>query len=434
VVILLGIAVAENLFHHFPDMPEPAPLILVCAVVCGFLTTLNSAVLSSLIAVAYALVFVANRHYAHQSSISVLVESIFLAAAAPPLAITGALLRQSANRTANALQKHLANTPLGVIELYADYEVRVWAGSAQTIFGLSSEQAVGKNLFDLPGIFFDEEDGHEIRRLLSTLERGAQTRAVLQTRSETRDGGEAHSRWFWSSTLDAGSRHSRFLVLVEDITERVRAEQELEHSKSEIIERLVRASEHRDEDTGMHVSRMARYCEAVAEMLDLPVGQCKVLRSAAPMHDIGKIGIPDQILLKPGKLTAEEYEIMKGHTTIGAQILSGSSADLVQMAEQIALTHHERWDGTGYPQGLKGEAIPLVGRISAICDVFDALTSQRPYKEAWTVKEALAEIRRSSGTQFDPKVVEAFVAILPRIMAIRAEYEAIEIRNETRAA
>lgn len=434
IVVLLGISVVQNLTTHFPDLPDPAPLILVFVVVAGYLTSLNSAILCSLIAVAYALVFLAGRPGTDHTVLSNVVECGFVAVAAPILAITGALLRQSANRNADALQKHLMNTPLGVIELYEDYEVRLWAGSAEAIFGISAKDAVGKNLFELAGVFFDEKDGLDIRMLLEELQHGRKSRAVLQTKSHSRSTGEGHSRWFWSSPLDSRGKHSRFLVLVEDITERVHARQELERSKGEIIERLVRATEQRDGGTGAHVVRMARYCEAVAESIGLPEEECKIILTAAPMHDIGKIGIGDEILLKPGKLTEEEYERLKLHTLIGADILIGSDNKLVQTAEQIALTHHERWDGKGYPNGLKGQEIPLSGRIAAVCDVFDALTSPRPYKRAWSVEEAAHEIRNGAGTHFDPVVVDAFLSVLPRIKAIKDEFEPKRTSDARKAA
>lgn len=187
----------------------------------------------------------------------------------------------------------------------------------------------------------------------------------------------------------------------------------------EILRRLGLACEFRDDDTGNHTRRLGEFAALVAKQLGLDEETCDLLRVAAPMHDIGKVGIPDSILLKPGKLTPEEFEIIKTHTTIGAQILSGSQVPLLHAAEEIAHTHHEKWDGSGYPRKLPGEAIPLSGRIVAVCDVFDALLSVRPYKKAWTVEETLAEIQRCSGTQFDPQVVDAFVAVLPKLVEIR---------------
>jgi len=183
---------------------------------------------------------------------------------------------------------------------------------------------------------------------------------------------------------------------------------ELEQTQVEILERLALASEYRDDDTGEHTKRVGHMSAQIAQTLGLLEEEVELIRRAAPLHDVGKIAIPDSILLKPGKLTPEEFEQMKTHTTIGAKMLSGGRFPLLQMAEEIALTHHERWDGTGYLK-LHGETIPLVGRIVAVADVFDALTNERPYKKAWPRNEAIEEIQRQGGRQFDPRVVEAFL-------------------------
>ncbi len=198
-------------------------------------------------------------------------------------------------------------------------------------------------------------------------------------------------------------------ILEEKVKERT---QELSQTRLDIIQRLAHAAEYRDEDTGVHIVRMSKLCAKLGAALGLDAQQYDLILNASPLHDIGKLGVPDSILLKPAKLTPEEWEIMKKHTTIGAKLLSGSDSDFMKMAETIALTHHEKWDGTGYPQGLKGEAIPLVGRIVAICDVFDALMSRRPYKKAWTLDETLAEIKRTSGTHFDPQVADVFSRVV----------------------
>ena len=188
---------------------------------------------------------------------------------------------------------------------------------------------------------------------------------------------------------------------------------ELQATQIEVLERLALAAEFRDDATGWHTKRVGKTSAALARTLKLPDEQVELIRRAAPLHDIGKIGISDLILLKQGKLTPEEFEIMKTHTTIGAKIQSGSLIPLLQMAEEIALTHHEKWDGTGYA-GLHGETIPLPGRIVAVADVFDALTHARPYKKAWSIAQAREEIAKQSGRQFDPRVVDAFIAILDR--------------------
>jgi len=188
--------------------------------------------------------------------------------------------------------------------------------------------------------------------------------------------------------------------------------QELEDLHLEVLERLALAAEYRDDATGQHTRRAGDTSGRVAHLLGLPDDIAGIVRKAAPLHDVGKIGIPDHILLKPGRLTEAEFEIMKVHTTIGARILSGGRFPLLKTAEKIALTHHERWDGSGYPRGLTGDEIPLEGRIVAVCDAYDALTHQRPYKPAVPVDGALAELQRCAGTQFDPAVVRALQVIL----------------------
>jgi putative two-component system response regulator len=187
---------------------------------------------------------------------------------------------------------------------------------------------------------------------------------------------------------------------------------DLEHAQVEIVERLALAAEYRDDDTGQHTYRVGRMAGLLARELGMEEAATELIQRASPLHDMGKIGIPDHILHKPSRLDAAEFEQMKTHTTIGAQIARGSASPLLQLAGEIARTHHERWDGGGYPEGLAGEAIPLVGRIVAVVDVFDALTNARPYKPAWPVAEATAEILRQSGQQFDPRVVQAFLAML----------------------
>lgn len=188
------------------------------------------------------------------------------------------------------------------------------------------------------------------------------------------------------------------------------------------IYRLSRAAEYRDEDTGAHVKRMSHYAAAVAHKMRLDDSFVESILYAAPMHDVGKIGIPDHILLKPGKLDPEEWQIMKQHTIIGAQILAGSDAETIRVAEVIALSHHERWDGGGYPKGLKGSEIPLAGRIAAIADVFDALTSKRPYKEPFSIEKSFNIIRQERARHFDPEVTDNFLAIKDELLAIKDRF------------
>jgi putative two-component system response regulator len=186
---------------------------------------------------------------------------------------------------------------------------------------------------------------------------------------------------------------------------------ELEAAQIEIIERLARAAEFRDDNTGQHTERVGQMSALVARQIGLSDTQVSLIRRAAPLHDVGKIGIPDSILMKLGKLTPEEFELVKTHTTIGARILSGSRFTILRLAEEIAYNHHERWDGSGYV-GTRGSDIPLAGRIVAVADVFDALTQKRPYKAAWPVTEAIAEIDRQRGRQFDPALVDAFLRVI----------------------
>ena len=183
---------------------------------------------------------------------------------------------------------------------------------------------------------------------------------------------------------------------------------ELVAARLEILGRLALAAEFRDDDTQQHAWRIGRTSALLAAELGRPNDEVELIAQAAPLHDIGKIGIPDSILLKPGKLSDEEFEVIKEHTTIGAEMLSGSESRLLRLAEQIALTHHERWDGGGYPAGLSGAEVPLAGRLVSVADVFDALTHHRPYKRAWPLADAVQEILDQAGRQFDPAVVDAF--------------------------
>ena len=187
---------------------------------------------------------------------------------------------------------------------------------------------------------------------------------------------------------------------------------ELEEAQVEILERLALAAEFRDDATQEHTQRVGEFSAKLAKRLGLPEGLVQLIRRAAPLHDLGKIAVPDSVLLKLGRLTTDEFEVIKSHTQVGARILSGSGHPLLQLAEQIALTHHEHWDGSGYSPTMRGEEIPLVSRIVAVADVFDALTHARPYKKAWPVEDALAEIERQKGRQFDPTIVDAFVDLL----------------------
>ncbi|MDQ6951043.1 MAG: response regulator [Mariprofundales bacterium] len=213
--------------------------------------------------------------------------------------------------------------------------------------------------------------------------------------------------------------HSRELALESMVQERTH---DLITAHRNALLQLGRAAEFKDNETGMHIERMSSYSVLLWRHLALPEDVVEDFRLAAGMHDLGKIGIPDYVLLKPGKLDAEEWAIMARHPEIGAKIAGKASSELLRMVQQVALTHHEKWNGKGYPHGLNGEDIPLIGRIAAIADVFDALTSERPYKEAWEVERAMALIRQERGEHFDPAVVDAFLAVLPDVLLLKERF------------
>lgn len=202
-----------------------------------------------------------------------------------------------------------------------------------------------------------------------------------------------------------------------------KATSEIRAREQETVLRLCKAADSRDPETGAHIIRMANYSKIIAAHLRLPEAQQQLVFEAAPMHDIGKVGIPDHILLKPGKLSVDEFAIMKQHAQFGYDILAGSASEMLQTGAEIALAHHEKFDGSGYPNGLVGEDIPLFARIVAVADVFDALTSERPYKVAWEVDRALAYLQEGAGNHFDPACVAAFMAELPQVLAVKERYK-----------
>ncbi|WEK53410.1 MAG: response regulator [Candidatus Cohnella colombiensis] len=202
--------------------------------------------------------------------------------------------------------------------------------------------------------------------------------------------------------------HQSKSLLEAKVNERTK---ELQLAKSEVLQLLARAAEYRDDMTGEHTYRVGKLSGLIAEQLGLPHQEVNLIARAAPLHDIGKIGIPDEILLKPGRFEPHEFERMKLHTSIGENILAGTSFQVLKLAGTIARSHHEKWDGTGYPEGLKGEQIPIEARIVALADFYDALTHERPYKRAWTSEEAVAEIIKQKGQHFDPDIVDAFLQI-----------------------
>jgi putative two-component system response regulator len=288
----------------------------------------------------------------------------------------------------------------------------------------------------MPGI-----DGLEFMRRLAEIPHRRDTPVVMVTADNESDvryrALEAGARDFLTKPIDKAELRARAqnqLALRQAqrqlaaraawLAEEVKkATSEIRSRERETILRLSRAAEYRDPETGGHLQRMARYSELVARGLGLPQVECELILEAAPMHDIGKVGISDDILLKPGQLTAEEFTLMKRHAEIGHAILADSPSPLMQCAAAIALSHHEKWDGSGYPQGLAGEAIPLHGRIVAVADVFDALSSTRPYKSAWPLEKALDLLRDQAGRHFDPACIASFFDALPQALAIQEQYQ-----------
>jgi PAS domain S-box-containing protein len=290
------------------------------------------------------------------------------------------------------------------------------------------ERALGhsaKAMCSKPFIDFVHPDDREATIAETAGLAEAQDMVGFRNRYRAADGSYRWLEWSASASPSEGVIHA----VARDVTVQQEAEdqlasnakcleklvaertRELDDARAETLKQLAIAAEYRDDETYQHTERVGHIAARLALGLGLPAGQVTLLRHAGPLHDVGKLAIPDCILLKRGRLTADEFDVMKTHAELGARLLSSGSSRVLQTAAVIAATHHERWDGTGYPKGLVGEAIPLVGRIVAVADVFDALTHDRPYKSAWSVQRACAEVERSAGSHFDPRVVAAFVAM-----------------------
>ena len=313
--------------------------------------------------------------------------------------------------------------------LMGEYTVKV-ASSGQQAIDICLSMPIDIILLD---VMMPEMDGFETCR---RLKENPQTCAIpvifVTARGETKD----ESMGFTCGAVDYITKPIRAAIvrarvkthlalhdqnhalscLVQERTE------ELDKSRLEILHRLGSAGEYRDNETGLHVVRVCHYSRIIAMALGLPEQEAELLYNTAALHDTGKIGIPDSILLKPGKLDEEEWNIMKTHCAIGHEIIGANQNSLLKSAATIALTHHERWDGSGYPKGLKGSEIPLCGRIVSVVDMFDALTSVRPYKSAWSVGEAVEEIERCSGGHFDPQIVDAFMLKIPELTAVQHQF------------
>lgn len=283
-------------------------------------------------------------------------------------------------------------------------------------------------------------DGYQVMRALQALEDPLLPPIVILTAQHDKEfmlkGLAAGARDFIAKPFDRNELLMRVRNLLDaQLAHRIMHDQaavlqkmvdqrtaELQRTRLDIIRRLGVAAEYRDEETGSHILRMSHSCVLLAQALGWNEDECDLIMNASPMHDIGKIGIPDAILRKPGRLEPDEWEVMQTHASIGYQLLEGDDSPIMSMARDIAGAHHEKWDGSGYPRGLVGEDIPVSARIAALADVFDALTSPRPYKKAWSVERATQLIHEQSGRHFDPVLVELFMQKLPDIVQLRERY------------
>jgi PAS domain S-box-containing protein len=288
--------------------------------------------------------------------------------------------------------------------------------AAEKLYGYSELEIIGQPA----SVLSPPERRHEQERLMQAAKRGDVT-VECDTQRRHKDGSLIDVSVMLSRIMEAGSFRG-YCAVTRDITVRVRSRDQLEEtvrdrtyelfrSRAETLKSLALAAEYRDYDTAEHTARVGERAARLSARLGLPAATVELMGQAAALHDVGKIGIPDQILLKPSALTEEEFGVMKEHTILGSRLLARSDNEVLQLGESIALTHHERWDGHGYPAGLAGEEIPAAGRIVGVVDAFDAMTRDRPYRSARSVDQALAEIARCRGTQFDPRVAAAFLEL-----------------------
>ena len=282
-------------------------------------------------------------------------------------------------------------------------------GAGLRVLGLEPGQVVGRSVFELYAEVPEVLD--HVRRAL----RGEEVTATLDVQGAVFDS-------HFTPVRDENGRVAGVIGVSTDVTERADAERALRRAREETIHRLARAVEIRDDETGGHIDRMGRFCELIAERLGLPPDRVELIRIASPMHDVGKIAVPDSVLLKPGPLSPAERAIMETHAQIGHELLAGSGETLPELAATITWTHHERVDGNGYPRGLRGDDIPLEGRIAAVGDVFDALTHDRVYRPAMGAEEAVELMRRVSGAHFDPGVLDCFLDAMDDVLEISRQH------------
>lgn len=340
-----------------------------------------------------------------------------------PLAATGSVAGSGTPAPADRRPKLLlvddepANLQVLRHVLQDDYRL-LFARDGQKAVELARTEAPALILLDImmPGM-----SGLDVCRVLKSQPATRQTpvifvTALADTRDET-EGFEAGAVDYIAKPVSPPVVRAR----VRTHLSLVRAE-ELRETRLQIVQRLGRAAEYKDNETGWHVVRMSHYSQLLALAAGWSAQEADDLLHAAPMHDIGKLGIPDAILQKPGPLDEAEWTVMRRHPAIGAEILGEHTGGLLGMARRIALAHHEKWDGSGYPEGLAGDSIPIEARIVAIADVFDALTSIRPYKPAWPVEQAVEHLRAQAGRHFDPALVELFVSVLPKVVEVRERF------------
>ena len=345
-----------------------------------------------------------------------------LATAAAYLAVGGLLGRLVDERNGLEMgieRQHALALDLMAIATFDGYLEEVNPAWERTL-GFTAEELRGRPVIDL----IHPDDREMSLAEAERLTRGEKT-VSFRNRYLTADGGYRWLEWNIqpdpaAQKLDGSARditaqkeaetelknqHERLEIIVQERT------RSLEESRLEVLQRLALAAEYRDDDTHQHTERVGRTAARIARGLGFSDEDVKLIRLAAPLHDIGKVGVPDAVLLKRGDLTEEEYRAMQEHVRIGANILANGKFPILSLARTIALSHHERWDGSGYPYGLVGDRIPIVGQITAVADVFDALTHERPYKPAWSIEDSVAEIRKNSGIHFDPSVVDAFLEL-----------------------
>jgi PAS domain S-box-containing protein len=299
-------------------------------------------------------------------------------------------------------------SPIGCALVAADGRYERVNRAFREMTGYTSADLVGRHFLDVT----HPDDRAANAEAMDGMCRGASRSHETVKRYVHRNGRVVEARVDVAAILDEQGEVAEFFSQIQDITEGRRVARQLEEAQFETLARLAAAAELRDDETGEHTRRVGELAGCIAHEIGLSQEVQRLIRFAAPLHDVGKIGVPDGILLKPGRLTPEEFEQIKAHTTLGAQMLSGGAFALLAMAEEIAISHHERWEGGGYPHGLSGEGIPISGRIVAVADVFDALTHDRPYKRAWTREAAIEEIAAQRGRHFDRDVVDGFLAVM----------------------